>query len=308
MLPRGLRESFTGAIRRMLRPVVRQLVAWGVPYPAFDRLVRELYVEVAEGEFQLPFKRQTDSRISLVTGLNRKEIARLRRQRAASTETARPAEEAIATRVVGRWLAPPYVDRSGRPRPLAYEAEGRREASFTRLVRSLALDVPARSVLDELIRSGLVELHADGQVALLRQANIPEGDPTAKLELLASDPAELFTTIVHNLERPDAAWLQRKVVYDNIGADALPILRTAAREAGEEFMRIANRLLAANDRDRNPRAPGGRRSRVVLGAYYFEADGPERAPDSAQSSTGAVRSRPRPEPHRRPRRRVTRST
>ena len=94
MLPRALRESFTGAIRRMLRPVVRQLVAWGVPYPAFDRLVRELFVEVAEDEFKLPFKRQTDSRIALVTGLNRKEIARLRRRQVA-TENPRPAEEAV---------------------------------------------------------------------------------------------------------------------------------------------------------------------------------------------------------------------
>ena len=296
----------------MLRPVVRQLVAWGVPYPAFDRLVRELFVEVAEEEFKLPFKRQTDSRIALVTGLNRKEIARLRHGQVA-TESPRPTEEAVATRVVGRWLAPPYVDRAGQPKVLSYETDSPGAVSFIRLVRALALDVPPRSVLDELIRGGLVELRSDGQVALLRQANIPEGDPAAKLELLASDPAELFTTIVHNLERPDAAWLQRKVVYDNIGADALPALRAAARDAGEEFMRAANRLLAANDRDRNPRAPAGRRSRVLLGAYYFEADAPQQAGDSPRAATDTTADHPRPRrrpgPRRgRSRRRATRST
>ena len=35
---------------------------------------------MAEAEFGLAFKRQTDSRIALVTGIPRKEIAQLRRR------------------------------------------------------------------------------------------------------------------------------------------------------------------------------------------------------------------------------------
>ena len=41
MLPPGLKEQFAAAIRRMLRPVVRQLVAYGVTYPALDQMIRE---------------------------------------------------------------------------------------------------------------------------------------------------------------------------------------------------------------------------------------------------------------------------
>ena len=80
----------------------------------------------------------------------------------------------------------------------------------------------------------------------------------------------MFSTIVHNVEEPETPWLQRKVVYDNIGSDALDELRESAREQGEEFVRRANVPLSAQDRDRNPDAPGGERSRVVLGVYYFE--------------------------------------
>jgi hypothetical protein len=109
-------------------------------------------------------------------------------------------------------------------------------------------------------------------VVLRREAHIPRGDAAGKLTLLGSDPAEIFSTIVHNIEHPDSARLQRKVVYDNIGADALTELRAHARRAGEEFIRRANTLLATYDRDRHPKAPGGDRTRVVLGAYYFEED------------------------------------
>ena len=287
MLPGDLRDAFVAALRRMLRPLVRQLVEYAIPYSAFDQLVRELYVDIAERDFALPYKRPTDSRIALVTGLNRKEIARLR---GAAADRAAPAQ-APATRVIGRWLAgPPFADRRGRPQPLPYEARPR-AASFSALVRAVGIDAPVRSMLDELIHAGLVELARDGSAVLRKQANIPDGDPKAKLELLGSDPAEVFSTIVHNIDEADAPWLQRKVVYDNIGADALPALRSASREAGEEFIRRANALLAGEDRDRNPRAPGGRRSRVVLGVYYFEADAeaeaaPEPAPVQAEPPAG----------------------
>ncbi|HVM97622.1 MAG TPA: DUF6502 family protein, partial [Candidatus Acidoferrales bacterium] len=141
----------------------------------------------------------------------------------------------------------------------------------------VGVDIPVRSVLDELLRTGAVELLAGGDVVLRREVHVPAADTEGKLTLLGSDPAEVFATIIHNIEHPDTPWLQRKVVYDNIGSDALAQLEKEARRIGEEFQRRANALLASYDRDRHPHAPGGRRSRVVLGTYYFEEDTPAEA-------------------------------
>ena len=101
---------------------------------------------------------------------------------------------------------------------------------------------------------------------------------------------------MHNIEHADAPRLQRKVVYENIGSDALAELQASARRLGETFVRRANALLASRDRDRNPQAPGGQRSRVVLGTYYFEetvATAPEPAPPRPDN-------RPAPRRMRRP--------
>jgi len=286
-MPRLPPDALAAAIRRLLRPIVRQLLAWGVTYPVLDQVVRGLYVEVAERDFALPHKRQTDSRVSLVTGIHRKEIARLRRQPDDGRARA-SLESSVLTRVLGRWMAgPPYADRAGRARALPYESPRARDASFVRLVGAAGFDGPARSVLDEMLRTGAVAWRDDGTVELAREANVPRADLAGKLELLGSDPGELFRTIAHNIEDADTAWLQRKVVYDNIGADALDALRAAARAEGEALIRRANKLLAANDRDRNPDAPGGRRSRVVLGAYYFEepADGMDAPPEPDPGAT-----------------------
>src|SRR5262249_36002597 len=244
---------------------VRQMIAVGLTYPTFAQMVKELFVEVAEDDFALPFKRQTDSRLALVTGISRKEIAQLRRRpRGARAEP--EVEETIVTHVIGRWMAgPPYATPDGIPRRLRYESADPTAASFARLVRELGADIPVRAVLDELLHIGSAALLASGEVELRREVHIPSADSEGKLVLLGSDTAELFSTIMHNVEHGQTPWLQRKVAYDNIGGDALPSLRDEARHAGLEFIRRANALLSSYDRDRRPDAPAGKRSRVVVG-------------------------------------------
>ena len=289
MLSRELKTQFAVALRRLLRPVVRQMIAYGLSHSAFSQLAKELFLEVAEEDFALPFKRQTDSRIALVTGISRKEISQLRRQRGAIAG-APEVEDSAITHVIGRWMGgPPYATPDGIPRPLPYESgDG---ASFARLVRELGGDLPVRAVLDELLRMGSVALRHDGTVELRREVHIPAADGEGRFVLLGSDPAELFATIIHNIDHADAPWLQRKVVYDHIGADALAALREEARRAGLDFVRRANALLASYDRDRTPTAPGGRRTRVVVGVYYFEEQ-------TVAAGDGGAAKTPRPAPGR----------
>ena len=123
MLPRALKEHFTAAIVRMLRVVVRHLIAQGVTHPAVTQMLKEIYLEVAETEFALAFKRQTDSRLALMTGLNRKEISRLRRGRK-PLKAAVAVEDNLVTHVIGRWMAgPPYAATDGTPRRLPYDTD-----------------------------------------------------------------------------------------------------------------------------------------------------------------------------------------
>jgi len=126
-------------------------------------------------------------------------------------------------------------------------------------------------VLDELVRVGAVKLTPRGDVRLVEPAHIAAQGVEEQLAILGGDAAELIEAIAHNIEQPSQeAFLQRKVSCDNIGAAALPEMRHRVRALGGEFAHAVDQMLGGYDRDRNPAAPGGTRTRAVVAVYYFE--------------------------------------
>src|SRR3954462_7097701 len=89
-------------LARLLRPLVRLCIRSGTTFPALAQLLRELYVNVAEHDFGLQGKEQTDSRVSLLTGIHRKEVSRLRG--AGAPVATVPASVSRTSSIVSRWL------------------------------------------------------------------------------------------------------------------------------------------------------------------------------------------------------------
>ncbi|HVM95407.1 MAG TPA: DUF6502 family protein [Candidatus Acidoferrales bacterium] len=275
------------ACSEIFRPLVRRLLALGIPFGVLEAHLRQLFVEVADAEFALPGRPQTDSRIALLTGINRKEVRRIR----AAEGHSEPRSFAMnhTTSLISRWLTDPRSsDQRGRPRPLPYSAE--RGPSFVKLARRVTVDLAPGVLLAELLRSGAAELQ-DGNIVVLKgDSYVPTADIAEKLQILAEDPAELVSTILRNIFADDeTALLQRKVYFDNIGSDAVQTVRDELRREGERFLRRANRLLSRHDRDRNPHAAGGERFYSGIGVYVFDA------PFKAASKG---RTKPAPTPRR----------
>ena len=60
--------------QRVLSPIVRVLLARGVRFPEAADWLKETFVRAAGGAFRIEGRRLTDSRISLLTGLQRKDV------------------------------------------------------------------------------------------------------------------------------------------------------------------------------------------------------------------------------------------
>ena len=278
-------EGLLRAAAAALRPLVTRLLENGVPYGRLEARLRALFVDVAERDLAIPGRRQTDSRIALLTGVNRKEVRRLRGGQGAAPPPASFSRNQAAA-LISRWMADRRAtDRHGRPRAIPYQAT--RGPSFVELARAVTVDLPPRALLDELLRTGAVELRRNDLVALRTTAYVPTRGRPEKLAMLAEDPAELIETMLRNVLGDEGEpLLQRKTFYDNLGADGVARVRREMRREGERFLRRVDGLLAKHDRDRNPRAAGGERRYAGLGVYYFEAP---RAPEKPRAHRRAGR-------------------
>src|SRR5574342_226774 len=107
-------DNLVWACTEVLRPLVWRLLALGVPFGVLEAELRRLFVEVAESEFALPERRQTDSRIALVTGINRKEVRRIRSQESAAGPRSFAMNHTAS--LISRWLTDPRTTEGGRPR------------------------------------------------------------------------------------------------------------------------------------------------------------------------------------------------
>jgi len=264
-------NAIYAAILRILRPLVRLLLRNGVPYGTFADLAKRVYVEVATEEFGIPGRKQTHSRVSVLTGLSRKEVLRVTRLPKPDDSEAADRYNRAA-RVISGWVRDPrYGTAEGKPAPLPLE-EG--ASTFAGLVKEYSGDVPARAILDELLRVGAAERTGDDKVRLLARAYIPATGEEEKIGILGADVTELVGTIDHNLQAPPGeAFFQRKTMYDNIPEEALERLRREIAARAESFLEQTDRRLAENDRDVNPAVGGTGRRRAGLGIFWFEDRG-----------------------------------
>ena len=261
-------KTLTVAVIRILQPLVRILLRNGVSFGTFSDIAKWVYVDTAANEFGIASRKQTISRISVITGLSRKEVKRVK-------EKTRPADTAIAeqynraARVITAWRRErSYADRKGSPLDLPIAGDG---PTFAGLVRRFSGDLPYRAVLDELVNAGAVEITQNDQVRLLSDSYLSGNDDKVKLHILGTDAGSLIETIDHNLQADKLQRLfQRKVQYDNLPGQALPVFQTIAAESAQSLLEDLDRWLARHDRDTNPKSQGTGRHRAGLGIYYFQ--------------------------------------
>jgi hypothetical protein len=239
-----------------------------VSYNTFADFVKWVYVDVASKEFGIKGRKQSTSRVSVITGLSRKEVSRVR-------QLSRPYDRAStekynrAARVIAAWRRDKnFLDEDGNPALLSITGAG---VSFGELVRRFSGDVPVRATLDELIRIGAVEHLEDDKIRLLAESYIPKNSDADKIHILGTDVSHLIATIDHNLQNnPIGPFFQRKVSYDNLPDEVLPHFRKHSSRKAQAFLESLDRWLAQHDRDVTPTVEGTGRNQAGIGIYYFE--------------------------------------
>lgn len=260
--------ALTRALYKVLQPLVRLMLAHGLTYPAVAEMLKRVFIEVAMRDFQLADKGQTDSRLSLLTGIHRKDVKRLRGLDAARDRI--PATVSLGSQVIAVWITDPqYVDADGAPQPLQRLASRGGNGSFETLAQSVSKDVRPRALLDELLRVGAVTLDEDDRVRLNNDAFIPRAGLDERAYYFGRALSDHLAAGVHNLLDGTPPYLERIVHYDRLPPEAIEELRSLAEKQGMQSLKAVNRQAM-----RHAMNGAGRTNarRFTFGVYFYAED------------------------------------
>jgi hypothetical protein len=275
------------AAARLLAPLARLLVKNGVTYTMFAQAMKRVFLGAAEHELRDGGKRITDSALSLLSGVHRKDVRVL-----TSPEPPRRRTVTIASQVAMAWATQPeYLDASGDPLPLPMRAADPQAPSFERLAQGVSKDFHARSVLDELVRLGVAE-ERDGLSRMVRGGGfLPVGDLEELAQQLSANVGDHLAASSANFVAAHGGatppFLEYALWADELSAESIAELQQLAKAQWLAAMKVVrNRAEALGEVDRQAVAPEAQH-RIRVGIYAYHERGFEPlagAPGSADAA------------------------
>ncbi len=232
---------------KLFRPLARVMIQHGITISMVTELFKRALVDVAESEDRSG-GHLTDSRVSLITGLHRKDVRRLRRE---EPQPAKRSFEGGCALAIAYWTADKrFLDSGGKPKKLVIAPRAPRTA-FSDLVQAAGLDVPASTVLDELERAGVVVLNQQRtDVTLVKRAYLPEGSSPAKLGAFEKNLEAHLIAASANLVGDDGPFFERAAHFNNLSVASVEKLNTQAGEVMQKALETLNRsALTYQNRD-----------------------------------------------------------
>lgn len=223
------------ACRLVLRPIASIFIKCGMTWKEFSDLSKSAFVEAATDEFGIRGRPTNISRVSLLTGISRKEVKR-QRDLLTNEKHIIEAKNTDATRLLSGWYQDPeYLDSESSPRLLD---ENGPAPSFETLCARYGGDIPMTAMLKELLKTQAIERSADGQLRATRRYYQPAAHDSENLRWAMSLVNDLTETMNNNvfLEKTNTPRFGGSAENDLIPTSALPKFREFVDRHGQAFL------------------------------------------------------------------------
>lgn len=285
-MDKQLATSLPKAVIYILKPIIRILMRNDISHAEFSALAKQAYIDVAHKYFSIPNKKMTNSRVAVLTGINRKEVLRLSRIKEESGDTLEGTPNR-AKRVVNGWLNDSdFLDKDNNPLILNINNA---QNSFSELASRYSGDITIGAIIDELERIGVVKRLNNEQIQLIEKAYIPQTGELEKIDILSTCVTDLLSSAVYNLDadvEQGEGRFQRQLVYKNVPNNVADEFQKLSSKKAQMLLEELNSWLA--DKTKTDSSHEGTedtentkqtnkqddsiKKRVGLGLYYFEND------------------------------------
>lgn len=239
----------------LLSAFARLTVARGILFPDLMERLKHHYIDAAT---DMTAGKVTDSRLSVLTGLQRRDIVRLR-----NIPHPVQAPNHLA-RLVALWQTEPAYNTSGTPNPLAKNGPA---PSFEALARIVRRDVHPRTMLDTLLATGTIRINdSDQSVQLVQTSYQPLAGTEDQLAYLAKNAGDHLNAATDNVLGHTPPHFERAVHYTQLTASQIDELK-ADFDAGQ----MALLELLSKKAAKMKKLPSeGAHDRFRAGGYFYQ--------------------------------------
>ena len=266
-----IKTTLRNACQALLRPIALVLMRSGMTWKEFSDLSKTVFVSVASDEFGIRGRQTNVSRVSILTGISRKEIKRQRELIGAGAPPA-SSKTTDATRLLSGWHQDPlYTNSQGDPLPLAKQGAA---PSFQSLFDVYGGDTPEQTLIRELLAANSVESDNEGRYVATRRYHMPADMDVGNIRFLGTNLHDHAQTLSNNLSGEGAPKrLEGFAVDDRIDPESVDKFHEFIEQKGEQFLEdvdewLNRHRLDATDSKTTP-------VRLGLGVYAIQGDLPK---------------------------------
>ena len=256
------------AVKAILYPFVHLLIRTGIHFPQIVELLKEVYIDVATKEFTIEGKAQTQTRLSFITGVHRKDVKRLQDSKNSHQNNNKVEPESInlGVKLVSIWSRDPrFLDEIGKP--LLLPLKSKTEPSFDELVeRIYKQNIRSRVVLDEWLNLGIIQLD-DKKVKLCTEAYIPKESKNEKAFFLGQNISDHLNAASQNLLNESPEFFERCVYYDDLSDSSISELKKMVNDQGMIFLKQLNKK--ASELKQQDTLKNCSKQRINIGLYLY---------------------------------------
>lgn len=245
--------------------IMDKLVGWlvsaGIGHKDFSNALRSIFYNQAIKELEIINQKKTDSLISLLSGLDRRDVKNFRENNGSHKIIESPQIDttiSVPARVIGLWIHLKLPERI----PFTND-----NWSFEKLVKEISTEKHPRSILSELIRLKLVE-EEDDYIYLNIKSFTPSNEEKESRILFSSNISDHIAASLQNLTNKNDFFLEQAVFADELSEHSINILKNYSKELWEEMsVKILDKAIECVNQDKGIK---GSDKRFKLGIYQFD--------------------------------------
>ena len=251
-----------------MRPIVRFLLRHGVTWDEFSEISKDIYVDVARQEYGIQGRPTNNSRVAMMTGLSRREVAHVRDRLLDELDSPVQRRGNRISQILTGWhVDDEFTDDNGQPKDLSATGPS---ASLSKLLNRYAGDLPHGAIRKEMLQLGLIEETENGQLRVLKRDYVYttlDPDMVRQMSVALHDHA---ATLDHNLNsaRKSPARFERLADNARVSARSAKTFMKLVEERGMDFLNEMDAWLSRHEIDES-KSTSSREVRLGVGVYLI---------------------------------------